>query len=62
MPQGGLMALVVKSVVGEKAKKAGVRVSADFYDEIDKKIEWMLGEAVKRCKANKRQTLYPSDL
>ncbi len=56
------MALVVKSVVGDKARKAGVRVSADFYDALDKKIEWILSEAVKRAKANKRQTLYEQDL
>lgn len=56
------MSLVVKSVLGEKAKKAGVRVSSDFYDAVDKKIEELLGVAVGRCKANKRQTLYPQDL
>ena len=39
MPKVVSMALVVKSVVGEKAKKAGVRVSADFYDEIDRHPE-----------------------
>ncbi|MFH0835782.1 MAG: DUF1931 domain-containing protein [Candidatus Micrarchaeota archaeon] len=56
------MALVVKSMVGEYAKKKGVRVSGDFYDALDKHVAMLVDGAVDRCKGNKRQTLYPFDL
>ncbi len=56
------MATIVKSVVGDAAKKAGVRVSADFYDALDKKVAAYIVEAVKRAKGNNRKTLMAYDL
>jgi histone H3/H4 len=53
------VALIVKSEVG---KKAGLRVSAEVYDALDKKVAWILAEAVKRAKANGRKTLMAADL
>ncbi len=56
------MATIVKSVVGESAKRAGVRVSADFYDALDKSVQDLISKAVKRAKDNNRKTLMPQDL
>ena len=56
------MATIVKSVVGELSKKAGVRVSADFYDALDKAVAELVAKAVKRAKENNRKTLMPQDL
>ncbi|MCX6767743.1 MAG: DUF1931 domain-containing protein [Candidatus Micrarchaeota archaeon] len=56
------MATIVKSVVADSARKAGVRVSADFYDALDKAVSDVISKAVKRAKDNNRKTLMPQDL
>lgn len=56
------MALIVKSEVGNVLKKSGVRVSAEVYDALDKKVSALLSEAVKRAKANGRKTLMAQDV
>jgi histone H3/H4 len=58
--QGDLMSLIVRSKVKGAAK--GVRVSSDFYDALDKKVQEVIKEASKRAKGNKRMTLRPVDL
>ncbi|MFH0962148.1 MAG: DUF1931 family protein [archaeon] len=56
------MALVVKSAVAEVVRKKDMRMSADTYDAIDKKIEELLVGALKRADANGRKTVMPQDL
>lgn len=54
------MALVVKSAV--RAKLRGMRASADFFKALDKAVEKLVAEAVKRAKANGRKTVRGYDL
>ncbi|MEM2141960.1 MAG: DUF1931 domain-containing protein [Candidatus Thorarchaeota archaeon] len=56
------MSYVVKSKVQELAKKHEMNVGSDFYGELDKKVEKVIEEAVKRAQENKRKTLKPYDL
>ena len=56
------MSFVVKKAIQDYAKKKDVQVSGDFYGAIDKKIEKILDNAVKRCGENKRKTLKSYDL
>lgn len=51
-------------VVRSAAKKAaqGMRVSGDFFDALDEKIDAMIKEAIKRAKANGRATCRGCDL
>jgi histone H3/H4 len=58
--QGDLMSLIVRSKVKNAAK--GVRVSGDFYDALDKKVQEVIKQASVRAKGNKRSTLRPVDL
>jgi histone H3/H4 len=43
-------------------KKNGLRTSTSFYDSLDKAVEALLEAAVKRAKANKRQTVMAQDV
>jgi histone H3/H4 len=56
------MTFIVKKAVQDYAKKKSVQVSGDFYDALDKKVEWMLDHAAKRTGENKRKTLKSYDL
>jgi histone H3/H4 len=56
------MSYVVKSKIQEFAKKNDMNVGSDFYPEVDKKIEFLLKEATKRAKDNKRKTLKAYDI
>jgi histone H3/H4 len=58
--QGDLMSLIVRSKIKSAAK--GVRVSSDFYSALDKKVEEVVKEAVRRAKGNKRATIRAVDL
>ena len=58
--EGDLMSLIVRSKVKSAAK--GVRVSGDFYDALDKKVQEVIKQASVRAKGNKRSTLRPVDL
>jgi histone H3/H4 len=54
--------LVVKSKIREYAKKKGVRLSGEVFDEMNKLIAGKLDKAVMRSKENKRQTIKACDL
>jgi histone H3/H4 len=54
------MSLIVRSKVKKAAK--GMRVSGDFYDALDKKVQEVIRQASVRAKGNKRATLRPADL
>ncbi len=56
------MGLVVKSETGDMVKKKGMRASGALYEALDKKVAWMLGEAISRAKANGRQTVMAYDV
>ena len=52
--------LVVKSKIKDVASE--VNVSGDFAEALNKKIEALILEACKRCKANGRKTVQSKDL
>ncbi|MFH7880895.1 MAG: DUF1931 domain-containing protein [Candidatus Aenigmatarchaeota archaeon] len=52
--------LVVKSAVREVV--GDVRISDEFFDALNKKVEAMVKEAVKRAEANGRKTLRAADV
>lgn len=54
------MALVVKSAVRKLLK--GMRVSGDFWKELDERVKWKVKRAIGRAKANKRKTVKGCDL
>jgi histone H3/H4 len=54
------MSLIVRSKVKKAAK--GMRVSGDFYDALDRRVEEVIKNASRRAKGNKRATLRPADL
>ena len=54
--------LVVASKVKERIKSADVRMSGDFTDELNARVDVMIGEAIERAKGNKRGTVKPCDL
>jgi len=54
------MSLIVRSKVKKAAK--GVRISSDFYDALDRKVEEVIKKASVRAKGNKRATLRAVDL
>jgi histone H3/H4 len=58
--QGDFMSLIVRSKVKKAAK--GVRISGDFYDALDRKVEEVIKQASVRAKGNKRATLRAVDL
>ena len=53
---------VVKSVVKEAISKAKLRSSGDVFDALNMTIQWYIEEAVKRAKANGRQTVRGHDI
>jgi len=56
--------LVVKAKIKEIAKIDGkpMNVSADFYDEINKKVEGIILNCCKRAKSNGRNTVMGKDV
>ena len=54
------MALVVKSAIRNLLK--GVRVSEDFWKELDERVKWKVTRAIARAKANGRKTVRGCDL
>lgn len=56
------MALAVKSAVKSHLKKSKMRVSGDFWRELDERITWKVKRAVARAKANGRKTVRAADL
>lgn len=52
--------LIVKSRVKEALD--GMNVSADFYDELDERVEALLDDANRRAEENGRKTVQPRDL
>ncbi|MEM7821497.1 MAG: DUF1931 domain-containing protein [Candidatus Aenigmatarchaeota archaeon] len=55
------MALAVKSAVRGLLGK-GIRVSEDFWKELDERIKWKVKRATERAKANGRKTVRACDL
>lgn len=55
------MALVVKSEVAKTVRKGGLRISAEAYDALDKKVAAVIADAAKRAKENGRKTLMACD-
>ncbi len=51
---------IVQSKV--RAAVKGFRMSPDFFEELDKKVDEMIKEASNRAKANNRKTLRAYDL
>ena len=54
------MSLTVRSKV--KSAMKGMRAAGDLYEALDKKVDMMLKDAVKRAKDNGRATVRPCDL
>ncbi len=53
---------VVKSMVKDRIAKGKCRSSPDVADALNGLIEWYLDQAVKRTKANGRQTVRGHDI
>jgi histone H3/H4 len=53
---------VVKSMVKDAISKAKMRSSGDVFEALNGLIAWYIGEAVKRAKANGRQTVRGHDI
>jgi histone H3/H4 len=51
----------VQSKVREQIKKAGLRLSSDAIDALNKHVEETIKKAADRCKSNNRQTIRPAD-
>jgi histone H3/H4 len=54
------MSLIVRSKIKSTVK--GMRVSGDFYNALDRKVQDVMREASRRAKANGRATIRPDDL
>ena len=59
MPKAG--DYVVKSKVKEKLSKLGCNSSSDCIGALNGLVEWYVGQAAARAKANKRKTVRPYD-
>ncbi|MCX8189915.1 MAG: hypothetical protein N3F05_01660 [Candidatus Diapherotrites archaeon] len=53
---------VVKSKIKEYAKSKDIRIAGDFFDGLNKVIQYKLDKAVERAKENGRKTLRGFDL
>ncbi len=53
---------VVKSMVKDAISKAKMRSSGDVFDALNGIVGWYIQEAVKRAKANGRQTARGHDI
>jgi histone H3/H4 len=54
--------LVVQSKVREQVKKRGANMAGDFADELSKRVEEYVDDAIKRARSNGRKTVRPNDL
>lgn len=54
--------LVVGSKVKAYVKEKGLHSSGDLAQGLDTEVRALLDKATKRCQANKRSTVRPSDL
>jgi len=54
--------LVVKSKVKEYIKKKDIRVAGDFFEALNKVVQWKLDKAIERATANGRKTVRGFDL
>lgn len=54
--------LIVASKVRSYLKGKGVKMSGELVGELNKKVMWMLDQAVTRTKGNKRSTVKPQDV
>ncbi len=52
----------VQSKIREFAKGKGLRVSGEFGDALNEKVEGLIEDAARRAGDNKRSTLKPGDL
>ena len=55
-------ALIVASKVRAHLKGAGVKMSGELPDALNKKVMELLDDAAARCKGNKRSTVKSQDL
>jgi histone H3/H4 len=53
---------VIKSEVKKTISKAKFRSSSDVFEALNGMVQWYLSEAVKRAKANGRQTVRGHDI
>lgn len=53
---------VIKSEVKKAISKAKFRSSSDVFDALNGLVQWYIAEAVKRAKANGRQTVRSYDI
>lgn len=55
------MPTIVKSEVLALLRKKGLRVSTEFYEALDRRVQSVLEEAADRAKKNGRRTVMPCD-
>jgi histone H3/H4 len=60
--QAGKMGLVVASKVKEHVNGKNMMASGDLPEFVSALAEWLLSQAMERCKANDRKTVRGSDL
>jgi histone H3/H4 len=58
--RNGKMIIKVSDV--KEAAGEGVRISEEFYYELDRQVSEMIEEAARRAKKNGRRTIKPYDL
>jgi len=58
--RNGKMIIKVSDV--KEAAGEGVRISEEFYYELDRQVNVMIEEAARRAKKNGRRTIKPYDL
>jgi histone H3/H4 len=54
--------MIVKSEVQAKAHEHGVKVSAEFHQQLEKVVSDLLTYAINRAKGNGRKTLQAQDI
>ena len=54
--------MVVASKVRNYLKSKGVKMSGELVNSLNKKLMWVLDEAITRTKANKRSTVKSQDV
>jgi len=54
--------MISKSAVSDKIRKEDLRVGKDFLDALDRITEFLVDEAIKRARWNKRKTVRIADL